>query len=68
MTYRGDIMSEFNANPQQFQGPFQPQQPMPPRAVYVPSDKIATKAARTARLIGGLKVVMLVLNALGSVI
>jgi len=61
-------MSEFNANPQQFQGPFQPQQPMPPRVVFVPSDKVASKAARTAGLIGVLKIVLLVLNALGSVI
>jgi hypothetical protein len=60
-------MSEFNANPTQFQGPFQP--PMPaPSVVYVPSTKIADRAARTAGLIGTLKWVLLVLNAIGSFI
>jgi hypothetical protein len=61
-------MSDFNANPQQFQGPSQSQQPPPPSAVYVPSDKVAAKAARTAGLIGVLKIVLLVLNAIGSIV
>jgi hypothetical protein len=59
-------MSDFNANrpPVHYTGADQPQQP----AVYVPSDKIPAKAARTAGLIGVLKWVLLVLNAIGSFI
>jgi hypothetical protein len=51
----------------EFQGPFQPQQPTQ-SAVYAPSEKVATKAARTAGLIGVLKIVLLVLNAIGSIV
>lgn len=46
-------------------GPFGQQ---PPKPVYVPANKIASKATSTASLIGVLKWILLVLNAIGSVI